>query len=81
MPFYDFNSFLDSFNAELQTWYGKTRKLLEKIRVTFNAPNLTVDWKQAPPDLTSVFNDISGALPDYSLISLPIVSVVCFADL
>ena len=35
--------------------------------MTFNAPNLTVDWKQVPPDLISVFNGISVGLPDWSV--------------
>ena len=64
---YDFNSFLNCFNEELQTWYDKVWKLLEKIRMMFNAPNLTVDWKQVPPDLISVFNGISVGLPDWSV--------------
>lgn len=71
MPFFNVDSFIKSFNTNLQGWYGKVWEILKNVKVQVKTPDgqtdVVLEWKKNPPELTDLFQYISEGLPDWTI--------------
>ena len=66
MPFVSVDTFLANFNVTLQGWYEKIAEVLKKVKI--EVQDLSVQWQESHPKLTDVFQSISEALPNWSIL-------------